>query len=382
MLDTWVNITPAAPIEADFATTQGKGSPLAIDRSTGFAYFMNNLGVITPLAMLGAATLAALAAPTGAALIGRSGGGTVADGIFLAGRAAPIAGSKMQIDRLIDNSAFPLEDRAGIWSGNVVTRIGLNGVFTVADGSAGSPSQTLFVQAVNNGSAGDVVGATILSAAAADNTTVFGANILAIGTGRNNCRFVSLELDIEPTLADTAPAAGSAGLYINVFNKALNGAFIQTGGVSGGSFTNGIILGGLTTAAAGLAMQSGGVADTLVNATVGTFTTAGVLYGSGATNSFKWVSNGGGIYFDGTHQRIIMPNTGGATIIRNPADTVSMIAFDTGGNVDLQAGGTILLTAAVSSGAAVAGAAVLPVNPVGFWSVQIAGIIRKVPYYA
>jgi hypothetical protein len=327
-------------------------------------------------------SIASLAATGGAALVGRSGSGTVADGIFLAGRAAPIAGSKMQIDRLIDSAAFPLEDQASIWSGNVVTRIGLNGTFTSADGQAGSPSQTLFVRAVNNGSAGDVVAATLLSSAAANNTTVFGANILAIGTGKDNCRFVGLEIDVEPTSSDTNPAAGSAGLYINVFNKVLNGAFLQTGGVGGGTLENGIILGGMASTGAGLAMQGGAQADTLINCTVGTFTTAAVLLGSGATKGVKWASNGGGIYFDGTHQRIIMPNTGGALIVRNPADTVSMVAVDTGGNVDLQSGGTVLFQASLSSATATAGAAALPANPVGFLTVQIGGTIRKIPYYA
>lgn len=326
--------------------------------------------------------LASLAASGGAALVGRSGGGTVADGIFLAGRAAPIAGSKMQIDRLIDSAAFPLEDRAGIWTGNVVTRVGLNGTFTSSDGQAGSPSQTLFVCAVNNGSPGDIVGATIMSVAAANNTTVFGANILAIGTGKDNCRFIGFEVDVEPTLADTNPAAGCAGLYINVFNKVLNGAFLQTGGVGGGLFENGIILGGMASTGAGLAMQSGAQADTLINCTVGTFTTAAALYGVGATKSFKWASNGGGIYFDGTHQRIIMPNTGGALIVRNAADTVSMAAFDTGGNLDLQNGGTVLFTAALSSATATAGAATLPTNPVGFLTMRVDGTNRKFPYYA
>jgi hypothetical protein len=281
----------------------------------------------------------------GAARVGRSGGGTVADGIFLAGRAAAIAGSKMQIDRLIDSAAFPLEDQASIWSGKLVTRIGLNGTFTSADGQAGSPSQTLFVRAVNNGSPGDVVGATLLSSAAANDTTVFGANILAIGTGKNNCRFVGLEVDVEPTLADTSPAAGSAGIYINVFNKVLNGAFLQTGGVSGGTFANGIILGGLATTGAGLALQSGNNADSLINTTVGTFTTNAIILGNDKARGIRLTGTGavhGFIYNDTSNNIRLVAGAAGGFAFRNNSDTTSLASIGdsgSGGFVDLAGAG-------------------------------------------
>jgi hypothetical protein len=324
---------------------------------------------------------ASLAASGGAALVGRSGGGTVADGIFLAGRAVPIAGSKMQIDRLIDSAAFPLEDEAGIWAGPVVTRVGLNGTFGPGQGGANAPTASLFVMANNDGSSGDVCALIADSVARSNSSVVFGANIIARSTGLTGVKLVGAEIDVEPSAGDSGLAAGSGGLFINMFSKALPGPAMQTGGVGGGTFNNGIVLGGLAPNAAGVAISSTGSADSLINSTAGTFTTAAVLLGSGATKGVKWAGDGGSIYFDGTNRREVLP-AGGSLIWRNPTDTASLASIDSGGNFRLEGGGTVYFESSQSSISATAGANALPSNPVGFITVSIGGTIRKIPYYA
>lgn len=304
---------------------------------------------------------------------------SLVESTFDAGRSTPIAGSKMAIRWLRDNATYPLENEAGIWSGAVVTDHGISANFTNTDGGAGAPCPGFMVMANNSGSPGDVVGGLFDSVARANNAVVFGANIIARGTGKSGCKFVGLEIDVEPAVGDTSLSTSSAGLLINGFSVAIPGPAMQTGALGGGSFANGIVLGGLATTAAGLSLESAGSADSLINTTVGTFTTAAILMGSGAARGLKWVS-GSKFYFDGTNQRLTIP-TGANLIIRDPTDATSLILFDSFGNVNLQAG-TVQFPAGLSATTATAGAQTLPANPVGFLIVTIGGTNRKLPYYA
>jgi len=303
---------------------------------------------------------------------------TAITGIFLTGRATPIAGSKMAIRWLRDNATYPLEDEAGIWSGAVVTDHGISANFTNTDGGANAPCPGFMVLANNSGSPSDVVGGLFDSVARANNTTVFGANIIARGTGKSGCKFVGLEIDVEPAAGDTALSTSSAGLLINGFSVAIPGPAMQTGALGGGSFANGIVLGGLATTAAGVSLESTSSADSLVNSGVGTFTTAAIKLGSGLARGIKWVS-GSSLYFDGTNQRLTVPS-GGNFIIRDHTDATSLATFDDFGNVTLA--GTVAFPIGLSSTTATAGAQTLPANPVGFLTITIGGTNRKIPYYA
>lgn len=45
----WINLTTSVPILADFTTTQGHGSPICIDITTGIAYFLGAGDIITAI---------------------------------------------------------------------------------------------------------------------------------------------------------------------------------------------------------------------------------------------------------------------------------------------------------------------------------------------
>jgi hypothetical protein len=48
MSNQWINLVDHTPVDSDFSTTKGQGSPLCVDTTTGIAYF-NNAGTITAL---------------------------------------------------------------------------------------------------------------------------------------------------------------------------------------------------------------------------------------------------------------------------------------------------------------------------------------------
>lgn len=279
-----------------------------------------------------------LRSTSGAASIGAATGGTVEDAIWHKGRVTPIAGSKMAIHWLRDDPTFPLEDNGGIWTGKVVTDHGIAATFISTDGQAGSPCAALFVTANNNGSPGDVCGAVLKSVARANSTSVFGANIIARGSAAHSgVKYIGLEIDVVPHASDTSIDASSGGLFLNIFNQAITGPALQIGGVSGGTFGNGIVLGGIAATGAGLILGSGSL-NSLINTTVGTFTAAAAVLGSGASRGFKWSGNGGQEYYDGSNQRIVLP-TGGQIVVRNSTDTTSNIII--GSDIDLAAGGSL-----------------------------------------
>ena len=279
----------------------------------------------------------------GASLIGADTGGTVEDAIWHKGRTTAIAGSKMAIRWLRDSAAYPLEDIAGIWADDVVTDHGISATFGASDGGAGSPCCALFVMSNNNGSPGDTVAGQFVSNAYADNTTAFGANILAVGHGYSGCKFVGLEIDVQPAAGDTSISSGSIGLAINVFNKAVPGPAMQVGTVGGGTFNNGIILGGLSTAASGLALQSAGTAASLINAIPGTFSDVAIITGNGQSKGIKLTGTGsvhGYIYNDGSNNvRHVLG--AGAWILRDNANTTSLVSMSSGGDLNLEAGGVL-----------------------------------------
>lgn len=282
-----------------------------------------------------------LADQAGAAMVGVPGGGTVQEVVPKKGRATAIAGSKMKIERVYDDPARPLENQAGIWPGKVETFLGINKVFGPSDGGVGAPSQAVFIRSENNGSSGDIVGATVIAVAESDNAVVFGGNIIAASSNRSGSKLVGLEIDIEPSVGDTNLSPSSGGLFINVFSKALPGPAIMTGTIDGGSFNNGLILGGLAPTAAGVALQSAHQANSLFNTSAGTFTGIAGTFGNGKSRGAQFRGTGmvhAHVYMDGANNFRIV-NGDGAIVFRNKTDTASLATIDDGGNFDLEAGG-------------------------------------------
>lgn len=290
---------------------------------------------------ISAADASAFTGAGGAALIGAATGGTVEDAIWHKGRTTPIAGSKAQVNWIRDDVTYPLENEAAIWVGKVVVNHGVAATFVAGDGQAGSPCAGLFVTANNNGSPGDVCGVILEGVARVNSSSVFGANIIARTPGaQTGVKLVGLEIDVEYGASATS-AAGSGGLFINGFSVAVNGPAIQTGGVSSGTFANGIILGGLAATGTGVALSNTATANSLINTTVGTFGGAAITMGSGASRGMLWqvTSKNASMYHDGSNMRTLLPGSSGSWVFRDSADTISLAAFQNAGGqgvLDLQ----------------------------------------------
>jgi len=331
--------------------------------------------------------LASLAATTGASQIGAATGGTVEDGIWKVGNQTAVQGSVLRVDKLLEqNTVEPLEDRGGYWPGSpVYVWAGISKSFDnsqVVGVTNGGPFAALFVNATNNGSNADVCGQIIVANAAQNNRTAFGLNVLATNTaGTTGTKLVCAEFDFQPSPGTTV-SSNSIAVAINAFSIAAPVPAIQVGGVGGGTFNNGIVLGGLATTAAGLALTSGGNADSLTNSTVGTFAGTAHTMGTGSSRGLLWTGGGKSTrsYFDGSNHRQVLPASG-SWIWRDPTDASSLVAIDATGNIDLQAGGTLKFTSGPITTSAVAGAQTLPANPEGFLTVNINGTNRKIPFY-
>ncbi|WP_188260881.1 glycosyl hydrolase family 28-related protein [Azospirillum tabaci] len=262
---------------------------------------------------------------------------------YALGNQAPIAGVKMQVDNLLEAGSQKVEDIAGIWSGITYAHTAASRTFdsTTAGGTtAGSPVATTFTYAVNDGCPADVVAGIDVAIAKASNSTVFGRNIIAGNvSGTTNTKIVGLEVDVQPTTGTTVNS-GTGGVYINAFNLPGLGPALQVGGVGGGSFTNGIVLGG-GVSGAGFSGASGASMTSLINSGGATYSAAAIvlsnghklrLSGTGSAHAYS--------YTDGSNNRREVLG-GGGFIWRNNADTVSLVSIDSGGNLNLEAGGEL-----------------------------------------
>jgi hypothetical protein len=172
----------------------------------------------------------------------------------------------MQIDWSNAEGLTQALDEAGIWpEGKTYALVALGRTFTanapfVAAGVA--PVTPLFLTARNAGTSSDVVGVLTSAIVSADKGTAFGGNLIArTDIGVRDPKLVGLELDVMPA-AGVAAASGSGGLFINAFNSPVPGPAIQTGGVGGGTFNNGIVF--YNIAGAGLAAGAGTTMASLV----------------------------------------------------------------------------------------------------------------------
>jgi hypothetical protein len=224
---------------------------------------------------------------------------------FLVGNQNPIPGVAMQIDNLLENepAAFPLQNEAGIWSTTSYTYAGFSQTMTAStvpgQGSIGELA-TLFAFANNNGAIAPVT-ALLADAVARQNTGfVNAANFIARNdTGVNGAKLVGLEIDVQTVLGTTL-GAGSAGLFINIFNAVSSAPAMQINGNAGGTWLNGIVSNGVSNAH--FTVQTGASASIFgVNLTQGTYSnsalalgpsvgTGGINFGGGnfGGNPFMW----------------------------------------------------------------------------------------------
>jgi hypothetical protein len=181
-------------------------------------------------------------------------------GTLSLGNQTAVKGGVMRQDWLIESGANASKNEGGIWpSGSVYAYFTAAQTFTTSNSAQDGESPNiagLFV-AYANGTDKDVVGCIPMAVALSTGVSVFGANPIArSNSGIGNAKHVGLEVDTEVASGVTA-AAGSAGIYVNSFNYDGCGSAFQTGGISGGTFSNGVVINGINSQGAAFTDQSG-----------------------------------------------------------------------------------------------------------------------------
>jgi hypothetical protein len=282
--------------------------------------------------------------------------------------------------------SFPTSAVAGYWPAPVYVNAAVGCEFNATNAPiAGGPSVGFLAYTNNNNTPTDTVGIMSIAVARTNNDVVFGGNLIVTNMpGNTNSKLVGLEIDVQPA-SGTTPSTQSAGLYINAFTSVGCGAGIQIDGVFGGSFNNGVLIGNMTAPnAAGLAPVGSAVMDTLINTGSGVYTRAAISL----SNTHRVLFQGTGavpaqLYNDASNFLHVVGGTTGIAF-QNSADTITNVFIEnTTGKLTLCSTSTINWNAAKSTttiGAA-GGAAVLPATPLGYVTIQVAGVDRKIPYY-
>ena len=234
----------------------------------------------------------------------------------------------MQTDYQWANSSYDTKMLGGYWRPRIYTGYAFNKEFTLAntDAAAMAPANTLLAIAYANGTPKDVVANMSVAIANANNSSLFGFNAIATSTGRKRAIFRGGEIDVEPGLTDTA-LPGSAGLYINVFNKNIQGPAIQTGGHAG-TFANGLMCDGISTSGSCLGAVGGSAPmGSLVNASNGTYSGGAFITGTGIGQGFGWGTGGGGVspytYGDSSNNFLVQLGQAGVFAVKNSAGSTT-----------------------------------------------------------
>lgn len=249
--------------------------------------------------------------------------------ILQAGPTAPVSSARQAIDWVLASNpdGADLINAGGYWRGKQYTALAIGKSFSSTQN--GVNNVTSFIMGSANGTNAAVVPFMTLGRAKISNSTIFGANFITLtDPGLANVKLVGAEIDVEPS-AGVVAAAGSGGLYINMFSTALPGPAIQIGGVDGGTFNNGIVLEAVASNGAGLAAGRGETMGSLLNASAAnTFTHAAVVLGSGIAKSIEFGTGGRGVspylYGDGLNNLIAQLGAGGAFVI-NRADATTVV---------------------------------------------------------
>ena len=187
-------------------------------------------------------------------------------------------------------------------------------------GLGGAPASALFIYAEAAGTTKDVVGVTPVAWATANNQTVFGFNAIAASeAGLTGIKYVGGEIDVLVPVGIT-PGAGTGGAFINAFNYVGCGPAVQIGGVGGGMFTDGLVIGNLVGAA--LAGGSGAAMTSLVNSGSANYT-GGAAFVASNGHRFRWSGPASAHtekWVDGSGVTIEQLSSG-SSIVRNSAGT-------------------------------------------------------------
>lgn len=280
-------------------------------------------------------------------------------GSWVIGPSTPGVATSMAADYVLGTNAAVVSAlaEAGIWTGKVYNGALVAKTFDSSHNSSGpglAPNSGVFSFIQNNGVNNDAVAVLGDVVVAANSSVGFGANFIARNNaGVTGSKLVGCELDVE-FAAGTVPGAGSAGLYINIFNAASAGAAIQTGGLGAGTWTNGLVLAGLeATISAGVAPSAGASMGALVNSGVCTYGLDAIVL----SNMHKLRLSGTGsnhakLYVDGSNFLHIVGGAAG-TAYRDKTDATSLVTVADDGTITTTGpvrGGAAILSTSASGG--------------------------------
>jgi hypothetical protein len=256
----------------------------------------------------------------------------------------PIAGSKMKINYLSENSNYKLVDEAGIWAGLTETYFGISKEFTSSNGSVGAPCVSIFGFANNSGSAGDVVAILGDAVARLNNTTVFGGNLIARnGAGTTGTKLVGLEIDLQPSTGTTI-SNNSIGLAINIYSINTNAPAIQLGSLNGGKWANGITSLAVTGSHFSVSSANTTTSASFMNTQYGIYSNAAVVMGTGASQSINFGAQSFGVspYLFGASDGTLIANMGasGFVVFQKPTGEQTF-TFNKFGNLNMPNNGSI-----------------------------------------
>lgn len=201
----------------------------------------------------------------------------------------PVIASVAQTQHLFEQNSYTIDGVGGYWpSGPVGTYFGISKEFDSTYGNGtDSPYAAQWLYAVNNNSTATVVSQMSIARAITNNDSVFGLNpIVTNETGTTGAKLVGMEIDVESSAGSTISTA-SAGLYINVFNSTNSGAVMQTAGLVGGNFSDGIVMNGIASTGAAFADQAGLSCGWGLALTNGTYAQAAIELGPQKNLSIK-----------------------------------------------------------------------------------------------
>lgn len=210
-----------------------------------------------------------------------------------AGNPRAVRGLKAEVTTKWEHSGFPAEKEGAIWPSETHFAWTFNKEFNEMNSvETESTAFALMTIANNNRSPSNVVALGADTVLHSDNGTGFAANfIVRTEKGVVAPKMVGVEIDIEPS-EGVVPATSSIGLPINMFNSPNPGPAIQTGGINGGTFANGIVLYGIAPKGAGLAAGGGARMGALVNSSVCDCTDAAFVHGTGIAQGDAYGTGG------------------------------------------------------------------------------------------
>lgn len=298
---------------------------------------------------------------TGAILLNGSGAWPL-----LTGNQAPVAGSLMQVDRLLEGSSplFPIANEGGIWASTAYVYAGVSktvDALTVPGQGSSGPLTGFFSFLNNNGATAQAVGVLSDCVVRVINGTCFAANLIARNAVVNNVKLVGLEIDVEPA-AGTTVNSSSAGILMNIFNIAAADPtpVMQVGSLGGGVWGNGI----LTSHIAGVhyAVQSGDptISKSFIN-TVNAqpFTNGSIVLGTAAGQAINFGGQVFGtspyLFGDAGGNLITTMGVGGLVVIEAPSGSIEWIldqfgSISTAGAMALKTNGATAITIGTNGG--------------------------------